>query len=441
MNQLVDVPVGILLVIALLGIALAALLSAGEAAVLRVTRAAVAEIAERKPATASRVSFLAENASQTAASAAFVRVVAEMIATACITVSIASIFDEWWLVVIIATVVSAAVALVLIRISPRNLGRHHPAQVLSALSGPLWGVVKSTGWVTKLTSEARANQEADDETELRDLVDRVDESDVIEDEERTMLRSVFELHDTTLSEVMVPRTDMITIEAGNPLRKAQNLFVRSGFSRVPVVGESSDEVLGVLFFKDTARVFFNSPDPESKTVADVMRPVQFYPESKSVDSLLREMQATAQHIALAVDEYGGIAGLVTIEDILEEIVGELVNEHDTATPGIEDLGDGSYRVPARLSLDDLSDLFHREIDDPDVDTIAGLLAKELGKIPLAGAHVVSQGLEIRADEFAGRRKQLSSVIVRDTTPSAVEEDPARLGLLDPGEDRARDEQA
>jgi len=420
MNGLADVPVGLLVTIAVIGIALAALLSAAEAAVLRVTRAAVAEIAERKPATAHRVTYLAENGSQSAASAAFVRVVAEMIATACITVSIASVCSQWWLVVILAAVVSAVVALVLVRVSPRNLGRHHPAQVLSALSGPLWIVVKSTGWITKLTSEARANQEANDETELRELVDRVDESDVIEDEERSMLRSVFELHETTLSEVMVPRTDMITIEAATALSKAQNLFVRSGFSRVPVVGESSDEVLGVLFFKDAARVLLNSADPDSKTVADVMRPVQFYPESKSVDALLREMQATAQHIALAVDEYGGIAGLVTIEDILEEIVGELVDEHDQAAPQIEELGDGRYRVPARLSLDDLSDLFHREVDDPDVDTIAGLLAKTLGKVPIAGAHVVTQGVEIVADEFAGRRKQLSAVIVKDCEPVVAE---------------------
>ncbi|WP_435300331.1 hemolysin family protein [Timonella sp. A28] len=411
MNLLNDAPIAVLIVIAVLGISFAAVLSAGEAAVLRVTRGAVIELAERHPHAASRVQFLAEQAAQTAASAAFVRVVAEMIATACITVSIASIFDEWWLVVIIATVVSALVSLVLVRVSPRTFGRHHPARVLGATSSLLWLVVKSTGWVSKMTSGARATQEADDETELRELVDRVDESDAIEDDERLMLRSVFELHDTTLREVMVPRTDMVTIEAVVPLRKAQNLFIRSGFSRVPVVGESSDEVLGVLFFKDAARVLLNSSDPDSKTAGDVMRSVQFYPESKAVDQLLREMQANAEHIAMAIDEYGGVAGLVTIEDILEEIVGDLTDEHDTASPTVEDLGDNTFSVPARLSLDDLGELFNKNIDDPDVDTVAGLLAKTLGKIPIAGSQVTVHGVRITADEFAGRRKQLSAVRV------------------------------
>lgn len=411
MNELANVPVAALVVCAVAGIVLAALLSAGEVAVVAASRSAVADIAARKPDKAARLKLLVDNSSQVAALAAFARVVAEMVATACITVTLAAFFDEWWLVVVLSVITSVVVAMVLVRISPRTLGRHNPARILNLVSGLLAAVWHLLRWISPITRAARIPASVDDEHELREFVDRVEDSDVIEKDERTMLRSVIELHDTQLSEVMVPRTDMITIEAAVSLRKAQNLFVRSGFSRVPVVGGSTDEILGVLFFKDASRVLLNSSDPESKSVADIMRPVTFYPETKPADDLLKEMQVTHQHIAMIVDEYGGVAGMITIEDILEEIVGELVDEHDNEAPTIEDLGDGRFRVPARMPLDDVGELFDIELDDPDVDTIAGLLSKALGKIPLVGASAEADGLRISADKFAGRRKQLSSVLV------------------------------
>lgn len=411
MNPLTDVPVTALIVCAVAGIALAALLSAGEVAVVAASRSAVAEIAAKKPEKAARLKLLLEHSTQVAALASFSRVVAEMVATACITVTLAAFFDKWWLVVVLSVVISALIALVLVRISPRTIGRHNPARILSAVSGLLVFVWRTLRWMTPMTKAARIPASVDDEHELREFVDRVEESEVIEEDERTMLRSVIELHTTQLSEVMVPRTDMITIEAATPLNKAQNLFVRSGFSRVPVVGESTDEILGVLFFKDASRVLLNSSDPDSKSVADIMRAVRFYPETKPADDLLKEMQATHQHIAMVVDEYGGVAGMITVEDILEEIVGELVDEHDSEGPGVEDLGDGLYRVPARMALDDVGELFDMELEDPDVDTVAGLLAKALGKIPLVGAVAEVSGLRIAADKFGGRRKQLSSVLV------------------------------
>ncbi|XBH20284.1 hemolysin family protein [Jonesiaceae bacterium BS-20] len=422
MDSLANAPVGILVPIAVLGIITAAVVSAGEAAVLKVSRSAVGEVSEAKPHLAQRLQALTQDTAVTATAAAFVRVVAEMIATACITVSIATAFTPWWLVVIVAALVSALVALVLVRISPRTLGRTYPAQVLSLLSGPMAFFLATSGWISRLVHKPQKARDTDEEDELRELVDLVDESEVIEDEERNMLRSVFELHETSLREIMVPRTDMFTLEANLPLRKAQELFVRSGFSRLPVVGDSADEVLGVLFFKDTARVLLNSSDPDSKLVIDVMRQVTFFPESKRVDELLREMQTTAQHIAMAVDEYGGVAGLVTIEDVIEEIVGELVDEHDVAAPEIEHLGPGIYRVPARLTLDELGELFDREIDDEDVDTVAGLLAKVLGKVPISGSSAQTHNLEITADSFAGRRKQLTAVIVSDTARAKAKSD-------------------
>ncbi|MFD2839167.1 hemolysin family protein [Populibacterium corticicola] len=428
MNLFSDAPVGALIVCAILGIALAALLSAGEVAVVGVSRAALAEASAKKPERSRRLALLAENRAQVAAISSFARMVAEMFATACITVTYAAFFDEWWLVVLLSVLSSVVVALLLVRISPRTLGRHNPAGVLSALSLLLLVVYRTLRWIGPLTRAARIPTEVETEHQLRQFVERVEDSSIIEQEERDMLRSVIELHDTRVSEVMVPRIDMITIEAATPLAKAQNLFVRSGFSRVPVVGESTDEVVGVLFFKDAARVLLNSSDPDSKTVADVMRPIRFYPETKPADDLLREMQATHQHIAMAVDEYGGVAGLITIEDILEEIVGEMVDEHDTEAPSIEDLGDGVYRVPARLSLDGLGELFDIELDDPDVDTVAGLLAKALGKVPLAGASAEVEHLRISADQFAGRRKQLISVLV-EKQRTHISDEPGQSGEL------------
>lgn len=410
---LANAPVGILIFIAVLGIITAGVVSAGEAAVIKISRSAVTEAAEAKPHLADRLARLTKDSSVTVTAASFVRIVAEMIATACITVSIATVFSAWWVVVLLAALISALVALFLVRVSPRTIGRRYPVSVLTTLSGPMSFFLTTWGWVSRLVNTRQGDRETHEEEEMRELVDFVDESEVIEDEERHMLRSVIELHETSVREVMVPRTDMFTIEAKTGLRKAQELFVRSGFSRFPVVGDSADEVLGVLFFKDAARVLLNSSDPGSRKVLDIMRPVSFYPESKRVDELLREMQATAQHIAMAVDEYGGVAGMVTIEDIIEEIVGELVDEHDVAAPEIENLGLGRYRVPARLALDELGELFDREIDDEDVDTVAGLLAKVLGKIPISGSKALTHDLEIIADSFAGRRKQLSAVIVSD----------------------------
>ena len=243
------------------------------------------------------------------------------------------------------------------------------------------------------------------------MVDRVNDSDVIEDDERMMLRSVFGLRSTTTREVMVPRTDMVTVAAYTPLPKALNLFLRSGFSRVPVVGDSVDELLGVVYFKDVVRVLNDAEDGTSRTVAKVMRQATFVPESKPVDDLLRELQGASSHIALVVDEYGGIAGLVTIEDAIEEIVGELTDEHDAAAPEVEETQPGTYRVPSRMPVDELGELFDLEIDDDDVDTAGGLLAKALGKVPLTGATADVHGVHLVAERVDGRRRQLATLLV------------------------------
>ncbi|MBI9114367.1 HlyC/CorC family transporter [Sanguibacter sp. YZGR15] len=425
-----DAPLGLLLVVAVVATVLAAVLSAAEVAVLRVTRSAVTEILDNKPDVESRVRGLVADPATTAASAAFVRVFAEMLATACITIVVASLVEAWWAVLLVAVLVSAGVALVLVRISPRSIGRRRPAQTLVALGALLVVVLRVAGPLAGRSVPARSALGASDEHELRDMVDRVNESDVIEDDERTMLRSVFELGSTLTREVMVPRTDMVSCAAATPLTKALALFLRSGYSRVPVVGDSVDELLGIVYFKDVVRVLDHSQDGESRSVGEVMRPATFVPESKPVDDLLREMQQTSSHIAVVVDEYGGIAGLVTIEDALEEIVGELTDEHDAAAPEPEEVGDGVHRVPARLPVDELGDLFDLAVDDDDVDTAGGLLAKALGKVPLPGATADMYGLHLVAERVEGRRKQLSTILVSRSEPGEQPTSQERRALDD-----------
>ena len=210
---------------------------------------------------------------------------------------------------------------------------------------------------------------------------------------------------------MVPRTEMIFIERNKTLRQALSLGLRSGFSRIPVVGESLDDVVGVVYLKDVARRSFDNRDAESiERVESVMRPVTYVPDSKPVDELLREMQSARVHLSVVIDEYGGTAGLVTIEDILEEIVGEITDEYDEQTHDIEHRSDGAIRVSSRLSLDDLADLLKVKFGD-EVDTVGGLMAERLGKVPIPGAVVSIDGFELVAESAGGRRNRITSVLI------------------------------
>ena len=407
-------PLVLLGALVVLGITLAALLSAGEVAVMRVTRAQVTELLAVHHPAAPTVQRLVAHPSRAASAAAFVRLLGEMTATVSVTLGAAELVRPWWAVLLTAFAVCAAMALVLVRVSPRTIGRRRPVSTLTALSGLLWAVTTAFGGVGRAASAGRSTPEQD-EDELRDMVQRVAESEVIEDEEREMFRSVLQLGDTLTREVMVPRTDMVVTAEDTPVRKALALLMRSGYSRVPVVGESVDDVRGVLYLKDVvSRVAPDRPRDAADLdlpVGPLARPAVFVPESKPVDDLLRELRDGASHMAMVVDEYGGIAGLVTIEDALEEIVGELTDEHDRTAPAVQDLGDGVFRVPARMGRDELGELFGLEVEDEDVDTAGGLLAKALGEVPLPGSAGDIHGLHLVADRAEGRRRRLATVLV------------------------------
>lgn len=350
----------------------------------------------------------------------FWRVWFDMASAVAVTVLLNSLLDNVWLAGLVATGVMALLGFVIVGVSPRQLGRVHSAGLVR-FSAPLirwlcWVLGPIPGWLVALGSAVAPGAPADNEAffseeEFRELVDRATESDVIEDNEAELIQSVFDFGDTLVRSVMVPRTDILSIDSGSSLHRAMSLFLRSGYSRIPVIGENTDQVLGIVYLKDVAAVIHNlGPGDEPPVVDELAREVRYVPDSKPVSELLRELQKESTHVAIVIDEYGGTAGLVTLEDLIEEIVGEIVDEYDTESAEAVELGDGSYRVSARMSIDDLGELFDLELDDDEVDTVGGLLAKALGRVPIVGSTVEVHGLSLRADRLEGRRNRVSHII-------------------------------
>jgi CBS domain containing-hemolysin-like protein len=335
------------------------------------------------------------------------RIVCEITATVLLVVFLYDNFGLTW-ALFGAAAIMVVTSFVVIGVGPRTLGRQKaysialatalPLQVISWLLMPISRLLVVLG--NALTpGRGFRNGPFASEIELREVVDLAQQRGVVAADERRMIQSVFELGDTPAREVMVPRTEMVWIESDKSPAQAMTLAVRSGHSRIPVIGENVDDIVGVVYLKDLVQKTFYSSDGRPQTVAQVMRPAVFVPDSKPLDALLREMQHDRNHMALLVDEYGAIAGLVSIEDVLEEIVGEIADEYDQAeTAPVEELGDKHFRVSARLPIEDVGELYGVEFDDDlDVDTVGGLLALELGRVPLPGAEVISHGVRLHAE--------------------------------------------
>ena len=423
------IPTAALIACAVIVLALGALLSAGESALLRFTRAAADDLIEEGRRGAARVRRLAEHRTRVLGALSVARVAVDMLAAVLITLAASGLVRAWWQVLALALLANIILLGVVVGFSPRTYGRRNPAATLLALGGLLTWVDILAAPQRRLVSRTRRPESAPTDAEtreavnedLREMIDEIGETDTIEDEDREMMRSVVELGQTLVREVMVPRTDMVTIDAHKPASAAMRLFIRSGYSRVPVIGEDADDVRGILYLKDVLRRLAAHPEHEELAVAGFVREAEYVPEMKPADDLLREMQTGRFHMALAADEYGGTAGLVTMEDLLEEVVGELTDEHDPELPEVVEVAPGTYRVPARLALDELGELFDLEIDDDDVDTAGGLLTKAIGRVPLPGAAGDIQGVHLLAEETAGRRRQVSTILAsRTPTP---EEDP------------------
>lgn len=237
--------------------------------------------------------------------------------------------------------------------------------------------------------------------------------EAIEEYEQELIDSVEEFSETVVREIMVPRVDIEVVDAEELLEQSLAVFIASGYSRLPVVGEDVDDIVGVLYLKDIARLVHQNPKLlAERTARMAARPAHFVPETKPVSELLQELQASRTQIVLVADEYGGVAGLVTIEDLIEELVGEISDEYDRDVEEIEELADGIYRVNPRVTLDELAEHCDMELEDEDVDTVGGLLTKAVGELPKGGEVVQILGLELTAERVDKKRGRILSIQVR-----------------------------
>ncbi|MCH6160211.1 hemolysin family protein [Streptomyces marispadix] len=421
-----------LIAAAVLLLVVAWLAACAEAGLARTTSYRAEEAVRQGRRGAERLAVVAADPTRYLNLALLVRVACEVASGVLVTYTALRVFEETWESLAVAMGVMVLVSYVAIGVSPRTIGRQHPLNTATAASYVLVPLVRILGPVPQLLillgnaltpGKGFRKGPFASEAELRAMVDLAEQESLIEADERKMVHSVFQLGDTIVREVMVPRTDLITIERFKTIRQALTLALRSGFSRIPVVGESEDDIVGIVYLKDLARRVHISREAETELVSTAMRPAAFVPDTKNAGDLLREMQQDRIHVAVVIDEYGGTAGIVTIEDILEEIVGEITDEYDRELPPVEELGEGRYRVTARLDIGDLGELYDLVgLDDEDVETVGGLLAKSLGRVPIAGATATVDVTEDRSDPEltalrltaeapAGRRNRIVTVLV------------------------------
>jgi CBS domain containing-hemolysin-like protein len=415
-------------------VVLAGLITMAEAALSSYSRARAAELVAEGRGGAKRLERLVADPARYLNTALFLRLTTEIAAVVLVTSLYLESVAPQWAALLASVATMAVVSYVVIGVGPRTLGRQRADRVALLAAGPLTFATRLLGPVSSLLillgnalTPGRGFRQGPfaSEAELRELVDIAEASMLIEADERQMIHSVFELGDTLTREVMVPRTDMVYIERDKTLRQCLSLALRGGFSRIPVIGDGVDDVVGVAYLKDVVRRVYDNHDAETiERVESVMRTPIFVPDSKPVDDLLRELQAARTHVAVVIDEYGGTAGLVTIEDVLEEIVGEIDDEYDRAGNAVETLPDGSLRVSSRLNIEELGDRLGIELSDDDVDSVGGLLAKSLGRVPIPGAVAEVAGLRLQAESTAGRRNRIGTVLVRSIDDDG-EGEPAR----------------
>lgn len=407
---------------------LAFLLSTAEAAFLRLTRKEAEEIAARHGSHA--VERILEHPVPHTLALQLWRWLLTSVAIILSTLSAVRVSSDVELGALLTIAVLAVVGLFCTAFSPRKIGRafHLPiasttarmVRALRVLLGPLPTALSAIGG--KIIPGTADYQGFFDDDELLEYIARANESDVLEDSEAELIESVLDLSTTRVRSVMVPRTDMVTVEADQNLDEVMTLFLRSGHSRIPVIRGSADEITGMIYLKDVAYLehmlrIGRAPEEfvgrTSATIAaeELQRDVRYVPESKFVGEFLSELQRESTHVAIVIDEYGGTAGLVTMEDLIEELVGEIVDEYDHEDAEVEELPDSQYRVSARMGVNDFAELFGLDLEDEeDVDTVGGLLAKMLGRVPIAGSEVEIDGVVLHADRLGGRRNRVTHVL-------------------------------
>ena len=413
------------LILIILLLLFAGLLAGSESALTSLSRLLIEEIVEAKPNYKIKFQNFVANPAKFLNVLLLVRKSCELTATATVAVYFVEGSSNKGLALFWAIALMVAISYVVVGVGPRTLGKQHAikwarlaitvAVILSKLLGPLTTLLIRIG--NALTpGKGFKSGPFSTEAEFRDLVDQASESGFVEESEREMIHSVFDLGETLVRELMVPRTEMVWIEADKTVRQGLSLALRSGFTRIPVISENLDNVVGIAYVKDLAKRVHDNPNSEvNEKVEEHLRKATFVPENKTADDLLKQMQRDQIHMAIVVDEYGGTAGIITIEDILEEIVGEIADEYDdNESEEVEWLNENKARISARLHVEDFAEKFdssftNEEIED--VDSIGGLIAKHLGRVPIPGSTITVPGWKLTAERPSGRRHRIATVLV------------------------------
>jgi putative hemolysin len=422
-----------LVIALLLVLILAALASASETALTSVSRIKIRNLAQDGNPRAQLIEQLLRDPNTFLTTILVLNNVAVIVASTMATLIALDVFSDYG--EIISTVMISLLVLIFCEITPKTAAVQAPERWAMLLVQPVYAftlalkpvVVALTfvtgGLVRLFGGTPRVRGPFVTEEELRMLVEVGEEEGVLEEEEKEMIHNVFELGDTTVREVMVPRIDMVTIEADDTIQEAVDVIVQGGQSRIPVYSESIDNIIGVLYAKDLLKVFATSQAP--RNVLPLVRQAYFVPETKRLDDLLHEMQRQRVHMAIVVDEYGGVAGLVTIEDLVEEIIGDIQDEYDREEVLYERRSQDEYIVDAKIPIDDLNELMESTLPSEDYDTLGGFVYAQLDKIPSVGDMVRYDGLVFTVLGTKGRRVTKVKVVRRD-------ESEERGGDLDDG---------
>jgi len=410
---------------------MAGFLAGSESALNSLSRVFIEEISEAKPKLARRFAVWSNQPSKYLNVLLFARKFLEIAAVIVVAdwviqdkSSFSTLIDNNFLELALATLLMVALSYVLVGVGPRTLGKQNAikwaipailvADSLSKVLGPITQLLIAVGNAITPGKGFKSGPFAN-EAELRDLVDQARERGLVEESEREMIHSVFDLGDTLVRELMVPRTEMVWIESDKNLRQALSLALRSGFTRIPVIESDLDNVVGIAYVKDLAKRVHEFRDSElTEKVSENLRKAIFVPENKTAAELLKQMQRDHSHMAIVVDEYGGTAGLITIEDILEEIVGEISDEYDDGEQEVEWLESDRARVSARMNIADFADEFEIEFAPEqieEVDSVGGVLAKQLGRVPIPGSSILVADWKLTAERPVGRRHRIATVLV------------------------------
>lgn len=399
----------LLLVLIVLSVFFAGLLALAETSLTRMNQFKAAALVEQKRKHADRLQRLVQHPERTLNPILLLVLMFHLVAATLVGVVAERQFGAAG--VIVGTIVEVVVIFVLAEAAPKTWAVQHPERAALAVT-PLVSLIVSfppIRWLTTaliglsnviLPGKGLASPYVSEE-ELLAIADAAVEGGEIEREERALIHSIIEFGDTVVREVMVPRPDMVTISGDATISAALELAMAKGLSRIPVVGESIDDIQGITYLKDLLRA--DRAGKEEELVRTRIRKAHFVPETKAVADLMREMQREKHHMSIAVDEYGGTAGLVTLEDLIEELVGEIVDEFDREEPSVKKLPNGDYLVTARISTDEIDELLDIALPEGDWDTISGYIFSQLGHVPAEGEAAEFGGYRFIADKVQGRR--------------------------------------